>query len=67
MVPFVRPRRGDLVGIRGQAGHRGSSRRKPAHNAAVSARGAGPAEGVLSSIRPVPLLTGLEPAVLVQQ
>ena len=67
MVPFVRPRRGDLAGIRGQAGHRGSSRRKPAHNAAVSERGAGPAEGVLSSIRPVPLLTGLEPAVLVQQ
>ena len=33
----------------------------------MSARGAGPAEGVLSSIRPVPLLTGLEPAVLIQQ
>ena len=45
----------------------GSSQRKTAHNAAVSARAAAPAEGVLSSIRPVPLLTGLEPPVLVQQ
>ena len=45
----------------------GSSQRKTAHNAAVSARASAPAEGVLSSIRPVPLLTGLEPAVLIQQ
>ena len=33
----------------------GSSQRKTAHNAAVSARAAAPAEGVLSSTRPVPL------------